>query len=153
MTRGSGDGFVEASRGGLRWGIYGAAGVLVRHRDTDGDWYFLARRSEYTHRGGSWGIPGGALDYGEEPLAGALREFAEEVGALAVTYEVAHTYVDDHGGWTYTTIVVDVAERFPVPRTLTWETAEAAWVPAAKLKELILFDAFEETLRKLGYMQ
>src|SRR6202008_3259490 len=60
----SGDGFVMAGDGQPRWGRYGAAGVLVRHVDGDDHWYFLARRSEYTHRGGSWAIPGGALDEG-----------------------------------------------------------------------------------------
>ena len=36
---------------------------------------FWARRDE-----GAWSIPKGELDAGEEPLAGALREFAEELG-------------------------------------------------------------------------
>ena len=77
--RASGDGFVRAADGKPRWGIYGAAGVLVRHVDGDEHWYFLARRSEHTHRGGTWAIPGGALDHGESPLEGALRELEEEI--------------------------------------------------------------------------
>src|SRR5436309_13763267 len=76
----SGDGFVIAGDGQPRWGRYGAAGVLVRHVDGDDHWYFLALRSEYTHRGGTWAIPGGALDEHETPLDGARREFAEELG-------------------------------------------------------------------------
>ena len=36
---------------------------------------FWARRDE-----GAWSIPKGELGAGEEPLAGALREFAEELG-------------------------------------------------------------------------
>jgi predicted NUDIX family NTP pyrophosphohydrolase len=36
---------------------------------------FWARRDE-----GAWSIPKGELQPGEEPLAGALREFAEELG-------------------------------------------------------------------------
>lgn len=36
---------------------------------------FWARRDE-----GAWSIPKGELDEGEEPLAAALREFAEELG-------------------------------------------------------------------------
>ena len=36
---------------------------------------FWARRDE-----GAWSIPKGELEPGEEPLAGALREFAEELG-------------------------------------------------------------------------
>ncbi|MDA8343245.1 MAG: NUDIX domain-containing protein, partial [Actinomycetota bacterium] len=71
--RGAGDGFVVLADGSRRWGRFGAAGVLVRHVDPAGTSYFVARRSLHCHQGGTWAIPGGALDPGETPLAGALR--------------------------------------------------------------------------------
>ena len=37
-------------------------------------------RSGWSHEGGTWSCPGGALELGEEPLDGALREASEEVG-------------------------------------------------------------------------
>ena len=139
--------------GSSRWGVYGAAGVLARHVDAEGaTWYFLARRSLHTHRGGSWAIPGGAIDRGEEPVAAALREFGEEIGPFGGKYEVVEVHEDDHGGWAYWTIVVDVPDRFPVPAALGWETAEARWVAAAELEALELFDAFRATLVRLGYL-
>ena len=149
--RASGDGFVRAADGKPRWGIYGAAGVLVRHVDGDDSWYFLARRSEHTHRGGTWAIPGGALDQGESPLEGALREFREEIGLRLDEhgFEVAEVHQDDHGGWSYWTVIVDVETRFDLPGSLNWETAEVAWVRVAELGELELFDSFEATLRHL----
>lgn len=151
--RGSGDGFVTVADGSARWGRFGASGLLARHVDADGmHWYFLARRSEWTHRGGTWAIPGGAMDAGEEPLEAAMREFAEEIGAVLDDYTVAHVHEDDHGGWSYWTVVVDVAERFGVPGSLNWETAEARWVAAHELGQLELFDAFEATLAHLGLL-
>ena len=151
--RGSGDGFVVLADGSRRWGVYGAAGVLARHVDVEGIvWYFLARRSLHTHQGGSWAVPGGALDHGEEPVAAALREFAEEIGPFGAAYEVVEVHEDDHGGWAYWTVVVDVPERFPVPDLLGWETAEARWVAATDLATMDLFDAFRATLLRLGYM-
>lgn len=147
----SGDGFVTLADGSRRWGRFGAAGVLVRHVDVDGDVaYFLARRSMHTHNGGTWAIPGGALDHGETPLEGALREFAEEIGPLLDQYEVAHEHEDDHGGWSYWTLVVDVPERFEPPSSLMWETAEVRWVAKHELGGLDLFDAFKVTLERLG---
>ena len=147
----SGDGFVTVADGGVRWGRYGAAGVLVRHVDPDGvARLFLARRSPYCHRGGTWGIPGGALDWGEEPLEGALREFGEEIGLVPERFAVAEVHEDDHGGWSYWTIVVDVAEPFALPTSLNWETDEVRWVATHELGELALFDAFERTLGRLG---
>jgi 8-oxo-dGTP diphosphatase len=148
---GSGDGFVSVAGGGVRWGRFGAAGILARHVDPDGrPWFFLARRSVFCHRGGTWAIPGGALDAGEQPLDGALREFAEEVGELPGEFTVAEVHEDDHGGWSYWTIVVDVPERFPVPAALGWETDDARWVAAEEIATLSLFDAFEATLAHLG---
>jgi 8-oxo-dGTP diphosphatase len=150
----SGDGFITLGDGSQRWGRFGAAGVLVRHVDDDGEpHFFLALRSSFTHKGGTWAVPGGALNHGEPPLEGALREFAEEIGHHLEEFEVAHTYEDDHGGWMYTTVVVDVPSRFDVPAALQWETAECRWVHASELAELELFDAFRATLERLGLLR
>ncbi len=150
----SGDGFVTLPDGSRRWGLYGAAGVLVRHTDPAGGEpaYFLAKRSMHTHLGGTWAIPGGALDEGETPIEGALREFVEEIGVPLEDhgFVLAEEHEDDHGGWSYWTLVVDVPSRFDEPATLTWETAEARWVPVSELGELDLFGAFKATLERLG---
>jgi 8-oxo-dGTP diphosphatase len=149
---GSGDGFITLADGSVRWGRYGAAGVLVRHVGDDGTWYFLARRSLHCHRGGTWAIPGGALDLGEEPIDGALREFGEEIGSQLDRFELGETHQDDHGGWSYWTVIIDVPQRFEPPATLGWETAEARWVADHELGELELFDAFSSTLSRLGLL-
>jgi 8-oxo-dGTP pyrophosphatase MutT (NUDIX family) len=149
----SGDGFVTLADGSRRWGRFGAAGILARHVDEAGEaHYFLALRSSMTHNGGTWAVPGGALDDGESALEGALREFAEEIGHELDGYEVAEIHEDDHGGWSYTTLVIDVNERFEVPAALQWETAECRWVPATQVAELELFDAFRATLDRLGLL-
>lgn len=149
---GSGDGFVTVADGSRRWGRFGAAGVLVRHVDLDGThWYLLARRSERCHLGGTWAVPGGALDEGEPALAGAVREFVEEIGPLP-EFEVSTTYVDDHGGWTYTTHLVDVPHRFALPTQLSWETSEVRWVAAAEAGALELLGAFRAALATLGLL-
>ena len=152
--RGSGDGFVTVADGTARWGRFGASGLLARHVDDAGTcWYFLARRSAWTHRGGTWAIPGGAIDDGEQPRDAAVREFAEEIGAALGDYTIAGEHEDDHGGWSYWTIIVDVPERFAVPGSLNWETAEARWVADHELARFDLFDAFEATLVRLGLLE
>jgi predicted NUDIX family NTP pyrophosphohydrolase len=50
----------------------GALEVLLGHMGGP----YWARKDE-----GAWSIPKGELDAGEDPLAGARREFAEELGA------------------------------------------------------------------------
>jgi 8-oxo-dGTP diphosphatase len=149
----SGDGFITVADGTHRWGRFGAAGILARHEGEAGDvHYFVARRSAHTHRGGTWSVPGGALNEGEAPLEGALREFSEEVGITITEHAVATVYEDDHGGWSYWTLVLDVTERFDVSGTLGWETAEVRWVSADELDDLELFDAFRSTLVQLGVL-
>lgn len=154
----SGDGFITVEDGTLRWGRFGAAGVLVRCADdNEGSWwYFLARRSEWCHQGGCWAIPGGALHKGESPVDGALREFAEEIGAVLGEgdFQVVEVHEDDHGGWSYWTVVVEVGERFALPAAgaLNWETAETEWVPHHRLDRLELHSAFRRTLLRLGFL-
>jgi ADP-ribose pyrophosphatase YjhB (NUDIX family) len=136
--------------GSKRWGRFGAAGVLARCAGEDGTWhYFLARRSEFCHQGGTWAVPGGALNEGEPPLAGALREFAEEVGVALSGFDVVAVHEDDHGGWSYWTVVVDLAERFDPTAAMNWETAETAWIAARSLGDLELLEPFRRTLFKL----
>jgi len=148
----SGDGFITVADGTARWGRFGAAGVLVRHFDQEVPWYFLARRSEHCHRGGTWAIPGGALDETESPLDGALREFTEEIGIPLEDYQLIEIHEDDHGGWCYWTVLVDVGSRFPEPDVLGWETSEARWVTRQELAGLELFDAFRATLDRLAIL-
>ncbi|HZT64523.1 MAG TPA: NUDIX hydrolase [Acidimicrobiales bacterium] len=149
----SGDGFVTLRDGSRRWGRFGAAGILARHVDGEGlCWYFLARRSDFCHQGGTWAIPGGALDRGEDPLSGAIREFREEIGEFADDFDVVSVHEDDHGGWSYWTVIVEVGEPFRVPARLGWETAEARWVTTEELADLDLFDAFRATLFRLGLL-
>jgi 8-oxo-dGTP diphosphatase len=152
----SGDGFVQVADGSQRWGRYGAAGLLVRHVDAamGTTSYFVARRSRHTHMGGTWAIPGGALNHSESPVEAAVREFREEVGLmLSLPPErIVQIHEDDHGGWSYWTVVVDVDERFPVPTDINWETAEARWVGQEELGGLALLEPFRATMIRLGFL-
>jgi 8-oxo-dGTP diphosphatase len=144
----SGDGFITVRDGSVRWGRYGAAGVLAR----SGDRVFVALRSPHSHHGGVWAIPGGALNSDETALEGALREFAEEIGVYLTDYEVAIEHEDDHGGWSYWTIVLDLPTPFEAPDRLHWETSATSWVTLDELAELELHPAFRATLLRLGLL-
>lgn len=140
-----GDGWVVAADGEPRWGIYGAGGLLLRHTDSTGvTRYFLARRSPHVHHGGTWGIPGGALRRDETAEDGARREAQEEFGDLPA-YTVAEVIVEDAGGWSYSTVVADVAEPVGLqPRR--WEHTWARWVTLAEMADLMLHPDLAEML-------
>ncbi len=137
--------------GTRRWGLYGAAGLLVRHVEPgDGRCsYFVALRSQLTHMGGTWAVPGGALGRDETPVEAAVREFREEVGMALAPERVALVHEDDHGGWSYWTVVVDLPSPFDAPTRLHWETSATAWVTADELAGLDLHPAFRAALLRL----
>ncbi|OAA28137.1 ADP-ribose pyrophosphatase [Frankia sp. EI5c] len=129
------------SRGCQHWGALGAAGVLLRAADLGEPRYLLVLRHPRSHQGGTWAVPGGALLPGESPLDGALREAEEELGPLPAHVPrgpvPAHEYVDDHGSWAYTTLVLNVATVFE-PTATNWETADWTWVSASQALSLPL---------------
>jgi 8-oxo-dGTP diphosphatase len=130
----SGDGFVRCSDGHVRWGRFGAAGALFVHREVDGTRVMLQKRSAWAHEGGTWSVAGGALDEGETPEQGALREAAEEVGIVPphrIVGEFVFAPCDD---WTYTTVVVEVDERFGA--SINFETDAVGWFTAAEVDQL-----------------
>src|SRR6476469_2120889 len=64
--------------GHRHWGVYGAAGLLLTDPDRTG--VVLQKRSRMVHHGGTWSVPGGAIEYHEDPVRAALREAHEEAG-------------------------------------------------------------------------
>ncbi len=123
----SGDGFVRCSDGHVRWGRYGAAGVVFVAVDRGVPRMLLQLRSAWSHEGGTWSCPGGALHRDERPFDGALREAGEEIGyppdgARLIGEHVFAPATD----WTYTTVVVQVDGPFGA--ALNFETETVEWL-------------------------
>lgn len=139
--RRSGDGFMQCSDGHIRWGLFGAAGVVFVVREDDADRVMLQKRSALSHEGGTWSCAGGALDLHESAFDGALREAAEEVGPVPGTPHVLGQVVfapaDD---WSYTTMVVEVSERFG--SSINFETDAVEWFTLDEVSELPLHAGF-----------
>ncbi|TQM42727.1 NUDIX domain-containing protein [Pseudonocardia cypriaca] len=140
LPRGDGDGWTHCALGHKHWGIFGAAGLLLWH----GECILLQHRALWSHYGGTWGLLGGARNRAESPEQAAQREAAEEAGLAADSYDITGTYVDDHGGWSYTT-VVGQARTAALPAALTAETLEVRWVRAASVHDLPLHPGFAAT--------
>jgi 8-oxo-dGTP diphosphatase len=140
FPRGDGDGWTRCALGHRHWGLFGAAGLLVR----SGDLVLLQHRALWSHHGGTWGLLGGARHRDEPAVAAAAREAAEEAGLDPAAYAVTGESVDDHGGWSYTTVLA----RAPEPVALTAaaeETIAVAWVPEDEVTTLPLHPGFAAT--------
>jgi 8-oxo-dGTP pyrophosphatase MutT (NUDIX family) len=142
---GDGDGWIRCARGHRHWGRYGAAGLLLR--DGAGRWV-LQHRAEWTHEGGTWGIPGGARDSHESAIATALREAHEEAAIEAAAVRPTGLLIDDHGGWSYTTVVADVAGKVD-PHAANSESTEITWCSREQVQSLPLHSGFSTTWPRL----
>jgi 8-oxo-dGTP diphosphatase len=145
VTHHDGDGWVECALGHRHWGRFGAAGLLLHRAAPDGETeVLLQHRAEWSHHGGTWGLLGGARNHDETPVTTALREAAEEGGLRPESALVRGRYDDDHGGWSYGTVVAAELGETDV-RPTSAETVEVRWWPVASVTELPLHPGFAQT--------
>jgi 8-oxo-dGTP diphosphatase len=136
-VRDPGDAWVEGPEGRF-WGRFGAAGLLV-HDPLRG--ILLQHRVEWSHHGGTWGLPGGARNQHESAVAGALREAHEEAGVPGGLLSLRFMSVLDLGFWSYATVVTEVTEAFE-PHIGDPESVELRWVAVDAVTDLPLHPGF-----------
>ena len=137
--RDPGDAMVYSPDGKVKyWGRFGAAGLLVWHRESG---ILLQHRAEWSHNGGTWALPGGARRQGESAHDAALREADEEAGVPAEILTPLFESVFDAGFWTYTTVAVEAREFF-TPVVADLESIELRWVPLDEVESLKLHPGF-----------
>lgn len=130
---GDGDGWVHCAQGHRHWGRFGAAGLLLVGNQRA----VLQHRAAWTHEGGTWALPGGARDSHEDPVTTALREAREEADIEPSAANPLGWWSDDHGGWSYTTIVAQVRGHVS-PRAANAESSEVRWWAKAEIDRLPL---------------
>jgi 8-oxo-dGTP pyrophosphatase MutT (NUDIX family) len=132
------DGWVEAPDGRRFWGRAGAAGLLVVDRR---DRVLLQHRADWSHFGGTWGLPGGARHLGESAVAGALRESGEEAAVPGDSLRMVFASELDLGFWSYTTVVARAVRPFD-PVVSDAESIALSWVPVDEVAGLPLHPGF-----------
>jgi 8-oxo-dGTP diphosphatase len=141
VTGRSGDGFIRCGDGAVRWGVFGAAGVVFAAVVDGVPRALVQQRSQWSHEGGTWSCPGGAIDEGEDPLEAALREAWEELGPLPREHALVGRYefapADD---WRYTTFVVHVVSPFATDPNFESEAIE--WLPVDAIDALPMHRGF-----------
>ena len=132
----NGDGWTYCALGHRHWGLFGAAGLLVVR---DGQ-VLLQLRAVRVHNGGTWSVPGGARHPEETPVEAALRESWEETGLPPSAVQPREVFVDDHGGWSYTTVVAGLLTAFEARNN--YESEELRWVEWDAVAAPPLHDGF-----------
>jgi 8-oxo-dGTP pyrophosphatase MutT (NUDIX family) len=136
---------VEGPDGRRFWGRFGAAGLLV-HDLRRG--VLLQHRADWSHFGGTWGLPGGARHAGESAVEGALREAAEEAAVPPDAVQVLFESVLDLGFWSYTTVVAQAVRPFEA-HMADVESIELRWVAVQEVAALPLHPGFAESWPQL----
>jgi 8-oxo-dGTP pyrophosphatase MutT (NUDIX family) len=134
---GDGDGWVICSLNHRHWGVYGAAGILI----TDGSRSVLQHRAPWTHEGDTWALIGGARDSHEDVVSAALREAVEEAAIDSAVLRPVGLLIDDHGGWSYTSIIA--APLAPIsPHAANAESSDIRWWTNPEIEALALHRGF-----------
>ncbi len=132
-----GDGWQQCAAGHHHWGRFGAAGLLVVAEGR----VLLQHRAPWSHQGDTWGVPGGARGSAETAEQAALREAAEETGLDPAGVRVTAASIDDHGGWSYTTVVAQADLLLDV-HSEDRESTEVRWVRLDEVESLPLHPGF-----------
>lgn len=107
---------------------------------------------------GKWTLPGGGLNFGEDPHDGMLRELAEETGligeslGLAFVHSVTRGAIPDEGFGPFHAIRIAYNVRITggeLRHEKEESTDMAAWVPIAETAALPKVDLVDEALRYL----
>lgn len=136
--RDPGDAWVEGEDGARYWGRFGAAGLLAVDAERG---VLLQHRVGWSHFGGTWGLPGGALHRGEDAITGALREANEEADVPVSAVRARFTSVFDVQIWSYTTVVAAVTQPFD-PHITDPESEALEWVPIEQVDQRPLHPGF-----------
>jgi len=108
----------------------------------------LQHRAVWSHQGGTWGVPGGARASTESVVEAALRETAEEAGIDPGAVRPTGILVDEHGGWSYSTVLAEPLA--PVrPRPTGGESVEVRWVDVGAVESLPLHPGFRSAWPRL----
>lgn len=135
--QGDGNGWLEEPDGQRHWGKYGAAGLLLLADDK----ILLQHRAHWTANGGTWALPGGAIDSHETAAEAAAREAFEEAGVADFTIQTEHITAGPlASGWAYTTVIATADE--PLATTANEESLDLVWVPLDDVAQYPLMPAF-----------
>jgi len=101
----------------------------------DGNKVLLGKRATEPFKG-KYDVIGGFLKYGEDPIAGVLREVKEETGLKVKITDLLGIYMDTYGKGGESTLNINYIGKIVSGKMkASDDVAELEWVPIDKLPE------------------
>jgi ADP-ribose pyrophosphatase YjhB (NUDIX family) len=133
------------------YGEHGAAGLLITHKNpiTRRRKYLVQTRGPGVQHPGTVSTIGGALNKGETPWQGAVREAREEEGIKLPkgSKVISKSVATPKPGWQYTTYTVNVKKK-PTTVSRAAESQGTKWVTQRQLEQMNLHPGFAQHVAK-----
>ena len=140
------DRWIFCEKDHVHWGSHGGAGLLLRFVPPNAQpVYLLQQRAYSVDHGGTWGIPGGAIQAGESPEMAARREAEEEIGPLPPIRVASIEVQECGGGWKFYVVSADVDHEFRA--FCVRETEATGWFTREEMKSLRLHPDFAQWIQ------
>lgn len=133
----------------------GSAAIFLRGEGEEQEILLLHRVKNATHGGGTWGAPGGWIDWGQSPEEAAAREADEEVAVHCLPEDgrligvVNNTYPEQDKHIICLCVQFDEYDASELTNVEPEKADAVKWVP---LRELVFLDLFPP-LRDLAVQQ
>ncbi len=119
--------------------------------------FVILLRHNHKPNGGTWGLPAGKVESGEESQAAMLRELREETGYVATTSELVHigdfTFGEKNNMYTFVAYKVSLSKPY---KMVTEDVAHAdyKWVTGPECFAIPnLIPDLHDLLKLVGYVK
>lgn len=145
----AGEEWVRCAAGHQHQGPAGTAELFLRRSDQPDADVLLQRRTPSDPYGATWGLPGSARRPQSSDIPAALQAVIDSVSVDQAGVRVEGVWLDDHGGWSATTVIA-TAQGETEPHLINSDGEAVCWAAAPDLESWNLEPRLAATWSRLS---